>query len=524
MHAAELLTSRARLTPNREALLYAHTGERFTYAQLNARANRLANWMRALGVQKGDRVSILAHNSVVYIDLLYGLAKIGAIFAPLNWRLTARELSYIVGDCEPKVLLCGPEFTETLSEMRAETRFLAENGSLVSVEGARMGGALVYEDELARTSDTEPERPPLDDNDPYCILYTSGTTGPPKGAVLPHRQILWNCINTVVSWGLREDDVSPVLTPLFHAGGLFAFLTPIFYIGGRIVLARTFDAEQSLRTIVEEKCTVILGVPSLFQLWYNTPSFQQADFSRVRFFINGGASIPVPLMQAWVNAKGGVFRQGYGLTEVGPNCFSMTDEESARKRGSVGKPIFHSQICLVNPETGKDVGEGETGELLIKGPHVCAGYWRNPKATAESLTNGWFHTGDMARMDADGFYYIVGRFKDMIKSGGENVYAAEVETIFRDHPVVADAALIGAPDAKWGEVGWMIVLLKPGQTTTEEELLKFCDGRLARYKIPKRVVFADALPYSPYGKVEKAKLREKYLWGQPCVAALRAAT
>jgi len=378
------------------------------------------------------------------------------------------------------------------------------------VEGAPIEGAPAYESETARASDVEPERPPLDADDPYCILYTSGTTGRPKGAMLPHRQILWNCINTVASWGLREDDVSPVLTPLFHAGGLFAFLTPLFYIGGRIVLARTFDAEQSLRLIVEEKCTVVLGVPTLFQMWYNTPYFHQADFSCVRFWISGGAPIPVPLMQSWIKAKGGVFRQGYGLTEVGPNCFSMTDEESVRKRGSVGKPIFHSKMRLVNPETGNEVGVNEPGELLIWGPHVCAGYWRNPKATAESITDGWFHTGDMARRDEDGFYYIIGRFKDMIKSGGENVYAAEVETIFRDHPAVQDAALIGAPDEKWGEVGWMIVLLKPGQTATEDELLKFCEGKLARYKIPKRVIFADSFPYSPYGKIEKAKLREKY--------------
>ncbi len=507
MHAADLLTTRARLTPDREALLYTHTGERFTYAQLNARANRAANWLRALGVNKGDRVSILAHNSVIYLDLFYGLAKIGAVFAPLNWRLTARELAYIVSDCEPQVVLCGPEFVATLNALREGLR----GAQLVSVEGAAMDGARAYEDETARASDVEPERPQLDADDPYCILYTSGTTGRPKGAVLPHRQILWNCINTVVSWGLREDDVSPVLTPLFHAGGLFAFLTPLFYIGGRIVLARTFDAEQSLRLIVEEKCTVVLGVPTLFQLWHNTAYFREADFSRVRFWINGGASIPVPLMQSWVAAKGGVFRQGYGLTEVGPNCFSMTDEESVRKRGSVGKPIFHSQMRLVNPETGAAVGVNEPGELLIWGPHVCAGYWRNPQATAESITDGWFHTGDMARRDEDGFFYILGRFKDMIKSGGENVYAAEVEMIFRDHPAVQDAALIGAPDEKWGEVGWMIVLLKPGQTVTEDELLKFCEGKLARYKIPKRVIFTNTFPYSPYGKIEKAKLREKYL-------------
>jgi len=507
MHAADLLSKRAHLTPDREALLYTHTGERFTYAQLNARANRAANFLRErCGVQKGDRVSILAHNSVIYVDLFYGLAKLGAIFAPCNWRLTARELAHIVTDCEPKVMLCGPEFVNTLNDLRGELR----GAQLVSVEGAQMDGALEYEAELARASDAEPERPPLSDDDTYCILYTSGTTGRPKGAMLPHRQILWHCINTVVSWGLREDDASPVLTPLFHAGGLFAFLTPLLYIGGRIVLTRAFDAEASLKAIAQEKCTVILGVPTLFQMWYDTPYFRQGDFNGVRFWINGGAPIPIPLMQAWLQAKGGVFRQGYGLTEVGPSGFTMTDEESVRKRGSLGKPIFHSAMRLIDPATGNDVSVNQSGELLIKGPHVCTGYWRNPNATAEAITDGWFHTGDGMRMDEDGFFYFVGRFKDMIKSGGENIYAAEVEKIFRDHPAVQDAALIGKPDPKWDEVGLMIVLLKPGQSATEAELLKFCDGKLARFKIPKQVIFADSFPYSPYGKVEKVKLREKY--------------
>ena len=351
----------------------------------------------------------------------------------------------------------------------------------------------------------------MEGDDPYCLLYTSGTTGRPKGAILPHRQILWNCISTIASWGVNERDTSPVLTPLFHAGGLFAFLTPLLYAGGRIILARVFDAEASLRAIVDESCTVVLGVPTLFQLWINTPFFAQADFSRVRFWINGGAVMPMPLMRAWQLAKGGVFRQGYGLTEVGPNCFSMTDAESTLKAGSVGKPIFHTEMRLIDPATGREAEVGSPGELLIRGPHVCAGYWRNPAATAEAIREGWFHTGDMARMDEDGFYTIVGRFKDMLKSGGENVYAAEVETVFRDHPAVADAALIGQPDEKWGEVGLVVAILKPGQNATELELLDFCVGKLARFKIPRRVVIAQTLPYTPYGKVEKRKLRDLYI-------------
>jgi len=506
MHAADLMSSRARLTPDREAMLDIHTGTRYTYRELNARACQLANFMRVLGVQKGDRVSVLAHNGVPYIDLFYGLAKIGAILAPLNWRLVARELEYIVTDCQPKVLICGPEFADVLAQMRPNI----DVPYYVALEGAPVEGALNYKEQLAAAPPDEPSRPPLHEDDTYAILYTSGTTGRPKGAMIPHRQVLWNCINTVTSWGLTENDVSPVFTPLFHAGGLFAFLTPILYVGGRILLDRGFDTEATLRRIIEERCTVILGVPTLFQMWMNSPFFKEADFGHVHFFISGGAPCPPALMNAWREAKGIVFRQGYGLTEVGANCFSMTDEESVPKTGSVGKPIFHSQMRLVD-EAGNDVPVGTPGELIIAGPHVCTGYWRNPEATAEAIHDGWFHTGDMAQMDEDGFFRIVGRYKDMIKSGGENIYAAEVESVFREHPAVADAALIGEPHEKWGEVGLMIVLLEPGASAAEQELKDFCQNRLARFKIPKRVVFTDELPYSPYGKVMKAELREKYV-------------
>jgi fatty-acyl-CoA synthase len=518
MHAGDLLTNRARLTPEREALVEMATGQRYTYAGLNARANRLANWMRELGVQKGDRVSILAHNDMAYIDLFYGLAKIGAILAPLNWRLAARELIYIVNDNQPRVLICGPEFADVLAEMRPEM----DVAHYVSLEGAEIEGALSYEAScegaLFAASDAEPERPPLDADDTYAILYTSGTTGRPKGAMIPHRQVLWNCLNTVASWGLTENDVSPVFTPLFHGGGLFAFMTPLFYIGGRIVLFRTFDLDTVFRAILDQECTVVLGVPTIFRLFMTSPGFADADFSHVRFFISGGAPLPVDLAIDWLEAKGGVFRQGYGLTEVGVNCFSMTNEESVWKLGSVGKPIFHGKMRLVNPDTGQDVPVGQEGELLIAGPHVCTGYWRNPQASTEALwvdpatgSGPWFRTGDMARMDEDGFFYIIGRYKDMIKSGGENIYAAEVEAVFMEHPAVREAALIGMPHDQWGEVGLMVVVLEEGQTATEDELKAFCGQHLARFKIPKKVVFADALPYSSYGKVIKAELKKRYV-------------
>jgi fatty-acyl-CoA synthase len=506
-YSIDILAKRANLTPNREALYDITSGGRYTYSQLNERANRVANFLQdKYNVQKGDRVSILAHNSVSYVDLLFGLGKIGAVLAPLNWRLTSRELTYIVNDCQPKVLIVGPESMSVLDEMRSEINV----EHVISLEGAKVPGAIVYEELIEQASANEPVRPIIDENDPYCILYTSGTTGRPKGAILPHRQVLWNAINTVVSWGLSEKDVSPILTPMFHSGGLFVFLVPLFYAGGRIIMARSFDPDASLKLIVDEKCTVILGVPTLFQVWMNSTQFESIDFSHVHFFISGGAPCPPSLIEAWNKSKGVTMRQGYGLTEVGVNCFSMTDEDALRKVGSVGKPIFHSEVRLVDADDN-DVPIGDTGELIIKGPHVCAGYWNNEEATKQSLKDGWFHTGDMARMDDEGYFYIAGRYKDMIISGGENIYAAEVEAVFREHDAVADAALIGEPNEKWGEVGLMIVACKPNHTVSADELLKFCSGRLAKYKIPKRVEFVEALPYSPYGKVIKAELKKQWI-------------
>ncbi|MCA9974670.1 MAG: AMP-binding protein, partial [Anaerolineales bacterium] len=317
MDTANLLSKRAHLTPEREALLEWETGTRYTYAALNERASRCANWLQSQGVEYGDRVSILANNGVIYLDLLYGCAKIGAIFTPLNWRLAVPELVYIVHDCTPKVLLFGPEFQEMCQQISDQVTV----DHIVSVSQ--------YEAMLPQQSAQEPPRPAqLTGESTHCILYTSGTTGRPKGAMIPQRQVLWNCINTAISWGITEHDVSPVFTPMFHAGGLFAFLAPIFYVGGRIVLSKGFDPEESLRAILEEKCTVILGVPTLFQMWQQSPLYTTADFSHVHFFISGGAPCPPQLIKAWRQEKSVIFRQGYGLTEVGTNCFSMTDEES----------------------------------------------------------------------------------------------------------------------------------------------------------------------------------------------------
>lgn len=499
MHAGYFFGRRAQLTPDREALLEVANGRRYTYVDLDRRACRTANWLQELGVGLGDPVALLAHNGVLYVDLLLACAKIGAVFTPLNWRLAPAELTYILDDCTPRVLIAGPEF-----EAKVKT-------PEVQKAVAHLVRQQDYEAAVAKRPSGHPPQPEaLNGESPLCILYTSGTTGRPKGALIPHRQVLWNAINTAISWECTAADVAPIFTPMFHAGGLFVFLTPLFYLGGRVIVAREFDRDASLQLIARERCTVVLGVPTQFREWLQSPDLSDVDLSAMRWFISGGAPCPASLIAAWQKATGCVLRQGYGLTEVGPNCFTMRDDEAVTRQGSVGKPVMHSQVQLVDGD-GRPVAAGETGELLIRGPHVSNGYLANPQASADSLRDGWFYTGDMARQDDEGYFYIVGRLKDMIISGGENIYAAEVEAVLQTHPAVADCALIGRPDPKWGEVGLMVTVLAAGQTTTADDLLAFCRQRLARYKVPKAIVFANSLPYSPYGKVQKVKLRQQLL-------------
>lgn len=491
LHAARLLEARARLTPTREGIHDLATERRYDYATLHRRARAVAAGLAARGVGKGDRVALLAKNHVAYVDLLFACAELGAIFAPLNWRLTVDELRFAIQDSEPSVLIVAAAFAEVGSQLG-----VAESIESIELEGEGYAALL----------ETEPgsEATEVHADDPLCLLYTSGTTGKPKGALIPHRQVVWNAIGTAASWGLGPDDVAPVLTPMFHAGGLFVFLTAMIHMGGRTVLAPDFDPAGSLRLIADEGCTVVLAVPAILQMWLDAEG--APDLSRLRFFISGGAPCPPALIEAWHQRHGIVVRQGYGMTEVGVNCFAMTDADALAKIGSVGRPVTHGRARIVD-EHGRALPDGEAGELVLHGPHVCLGYWRRPEATAETIRDGWFHTGDMAVRDADGDFRIVGRYKDMIISGGENVYAAEVETVVREHATVADAALIGRPDPKWGEVGWIVVKPEAGATIDDAALFEHCRERLAKYKIPKRVLVRDDLPYSPYGKVDKKQLR-----------------
>lgn len=513
----DLLGERARLTPAKTALIDVAGSRRLSYAELDARAVATARFLQGdLGLSKGDRIGLLAGNSVEFLDVFFAVPKAGVVLVPLSTRLTARELEFVVRDSGIRALIYD---RSTIDTVRALRPLVSLEAWITMDEAAADGeGWLAERVKLSAAAPWSPAA--CDPEEPYCLLYTSGTTGQPKGVIVPHRMVTWNGYNTAMCWQLREDDVSPIFTPLYHAGALGAFLVPIFTIGGTIVLHRGFEPSEVWRTIEQERCTVVLGVPTIWKLLMEAPEFQSADLRHVRWFISGGAPLPEYLIDAY-QCRGVVFKQGYGLTEVGVNCFAMTVEDSIRKKGSIGKPLMFTATRLVG-EDGHEVPVGEVGELWLKGPHVSRGYWNNPQATAAALDDaGWFHTGDLARRDAEGFHYIAGRKKDMFISGGVNVYPAEIEGELLLHPDVQDAAVIGAPHDTWGEVGVAFVVSRPGRTPSPDALTEHLAGRLARYKVPREFVFVDALPRTPYGKVVKAELQRAYAAAKPAGGAER---
>ncbi len=506
MHVNNWLDRREMLTPNKVALIDTVNGNRkITYREWNHTVNRTANFLRErLNVNKGDRVAVLAVNGVEYLDLWFACGKIGAIIQLLNWRLTPYELRGLIADATPKVLVYSPEFAATVDQLRGQVPSVTCWVAL----GEHKPGDIAFQ-EREQFTDTRPPEVDLSWLDPWAICYTGGTTGLPKGAILTHRAITANSVNTVMSWGLTPDDMGILQMPLFHTGGFNVFTAPLVHMGGTSIICKTFDIDQVFNLFRDEPVTLFVGVPTMFIMMQQHPRWAEADFSHLKICGSGGASCPLPVIEKFAE-RGITLFTGYGLTEAGPNTFWLPPEERRGKPGSVGKPMFHVDVKIVDGK-GNAVGMDEIGELLVRGPHVCAGYWGKPEETAKAITpEGWLHTGDLARYDADGCYYIVGRSKDMIKSGGENIYPAEIESVLHGHPAVAEAALIGVPDEKWGEVGRAIVVVKPGATLTAEELLAFCGTRLARFKIPKSVVFVDSLPKTAAAKIDKKVLVEQY--------------
>lgn len=495
--ATDWLDRRARLSPDRVGLVEGIDGRRVTFAEWNARVNRTANLLRALGVGRGDRVSVYASNRPEYLDLFWAAGKIGAILHNLNWRLTVHELSGIVADAEPTVFVYGGDWRTGTDDLR---------DSMPTVRH------VVALDEPARDDlpfserDGQPDvlgaRPDLTLEDPWAIFYTGGTTGLPKGAVLTHGNISWNSVNTVVSWGLTADHIAPLQLPLFHIGGPNIFMAPLVHVGGTTILCRGFDVDETFDLVERGGITHYVGVPTMFQMLQRHPRWEEVDFGRLRLVISGGAPCPLPVMERFWD-RGVDFKMGYGLTEATGNNFWLPPERIRDKGTSVGQPLFHIDAKVVDDEGG-ECPAGEVGELWLRGPHVMSGYWRRPEETEAVLADGWLRTGDLAVVDDEGFFTIRGRSKDMFISGGENVYPAEVESVMLSHPAVVEAALVAVPDETWGEAGRACLTVT--SAFDEAEFLRFLRERLAGYKIPRECVYLDELPKTAIGKIDKKKL------------------
>ncbi len=470
----------SRFTPDAEALYDVGTGRRWTYRQLFLDSRRWAAKLTSLRVSRGDRVAVLAHNRGETLALLFAVAELGAILFPMNHRLSTAELQWQLDHAEPSVLLADDEHMDVLPGAHPLT-LPAQVPPVSGLPGSQ-----------------------LDDH--WVLMYTSGTSGKPKGALLTHRQLHWNAVNTTLACNLSPADSTLTFAPLFHTGGLNCLTTPLLHRGGRVVLVPRFDVALSLRLIAEERITTLMGVPTIFQMMADHADFDRSDLSSVRDALCGGAALPLPLLRRF-KQRDIPLRQGFGLTEVGPNCFSLPHADIERKSGSVGQPIHHISARIVRPD-GSRCEPGEPGELVLRGPIVFGGYWRDPEATAKTVLDGWFHTGDVLSFDEEGFFYVRGRLKEMYISGGENVYPAEVEAVIAECPGVALAAVIGVPDERWGEVGHAFVEAQPGATVQADAIRTFLDGRLARFKCPKHIAVLPQLPRIGSGKIDKQSLRQ----------------
>ena len=479
------LEGRKRLAPDQIALVDGETGRRCSYDLLYRRSVRAARYLSEMGISKGDRVAFLAPNDMAVFVCFFACERLGAIFVPLNWRLSPRELNGILEDAGPKVLLFHRRMEHLAAALAAP--------SIVPLD------LLDPDDPPKPEGEEEADYPSL--SDPAMILYTGGTTGKPKGVVLTHGSIFWNSINTILSWQLTAKDRALSCLPLFHTGGLNALSLPVLQAGGTLVIIDRFDPDRVMDVIDRERCTIALMVPTMYHLLIRSPRFAEKSFPTMREFLSGGAPCPREVYRAFAN-KGLPFREGYGLTEAGPNNF-VTDPSTARKKpGTVGKPMLYNQVRIVS-EDGTDSPAGSVGEIWIRGGHLFDRYWNNPEATAESLVDGWLRTGDLGMRDEEGDFYIVGRKKEMIVTGGENVYPAEVEQIIAEHPEVEQVVVVGAPDPKWGEAVAAAVVPRKGSCLTGEGLRSYLRGRLAAYKIPKAVLFMDELPKTPVGKIDR---------------------
>lgn len=501
------MTKRAELNPTREAYVDSALPVRLSYAELNARVNQVASVLLAQKVKPGDRVAIMMMNSAEYFESYFAIAKIGAVVVPLNWRLVADELEFILKDSGSKTLIFGTEFLDLATDLHSRGKKTDVRNWLHSApDPSETHFAKDYEALRNAADATEPKLGAADDDILY-IMYTSGTTGLPKGVVHSHNTTFWALLTFIATADTHESDRYLAALPMFHVGSL----TPItlnVYAGTTSVVMREFDPQRAWELIEKERINTCLLVPAMLNFMVQVPKLERFDYSSLRWIQSGASPLPVSLIQQYADL-GIEVHQIYGLTEsCGPACL-ITAENALKKIGSTGRAFFHTEVRVVD-QKGKDCAPDVQGEVWVKGNHIMQEYWNRRAATKETITSdGWLRTGDVAVVDADGFVYIQDRIKDMIISGGENVYPAEIENVILTHPQVAEVAVIGQPSERWGESPFAVVVPKePG--LTEADVLKHCDDKLARFKLPKGAAFIDVIPRNANGKVLKRVLREQF--------------
>lgn len=500
IHSEDWIAYHAAASPDREALHDLSSGRHFSYSEMDGRVRRAALYLRGdLGVEEGDRVAVLSQNDSDVFEIQFACRRLGAIFVPLNWRLAVPELEYIWADSSPKVLLYGEEFSDVVEQLR-------ERGGIRTTASLNNGKESEYESGLSRADGClESVQPGLDDI--WTILYTSGTSGRPKGALITYSMALFNAVDCAIAGDLTSRAKNLVLLPTFHTGGLNVWANPLFQAGGCNVVMRVFEPALLLQCLSDKQLNIThtLGVPTNFLMMAQEHGFADADLSHVNCLCVGGAAASEALIRDY-DAVGVKLRAMYGMTEIGPLGLSLPGDKGLAKIGSSGLPTMHTEMKICEPGGGA-VKCGDVGELMIKGPSVTPGYWNKPEESAAAFSeDGWFHTGDAARQDEDGFYYIVDRWKDMFISGGENVYPVEVENAIYQLKGVLETAVVGVADEKWGEVGRAFVVLKEGAKVDEAAVIAHCKTRLAGYKVPKQIRLVKELPHNATGKILKHQL------------------
>jgi acyl-CoA synthetase (AMP-forming)/AMP-acid ligase II len=496
---AGVLAHHADRHPDRPCLVWGD--EVIGYAELAARAGRTAAGLARLGVKRGDVVALILYNCPEFLEAMFAVSRLGAVFMPINWRLAGEEVAYITGHAGARLVLSEPELAPLAEAARARLGAVP----VVGVGGAP-GGWTAFE--ALRAAGAAPPIAAVAGDDIHRLMYTSGTTARPKGVMITYANLYWKNVAHVIEFAITGADRGLACGPLYHVGALDLTATTVLYAGGTLEIHRKFEAEPVLDAFERRGVTSVWLAPAMVNQLLAHPSLEARDLSGLRLLIDGGEKMPLPLIERLLRAfPNAWFADAYGLTETVSGDTFLDKRATVRKIGSVGKPCLHLEVSIWD-DADRPVPPGVRGEIVLRGPKVFPGYWKDPEATAAAFRGGWFHTGDVGYLDEEGFLYIVDRKKDMIISGGENIASPEVERVLYEHPAVLEAAVVGRPDPRWGEIPVAFVVCRPGAAATEEDLREFCLARLAKFKVPRAVRFIDALPRNPSGKVLKRVLRE----------------